>query len=341
MMKMKKNLFAVLFLAIALALTACTSSTSKNPDATPTVAPTLTPAVTSTTAPTEAPVNVLPTKDRAGNDITIPDTIDKIVSLAPSTTQVLTELGLQEKLVAVDTQSPLYANGLDSLPQYDMLSLDTESIIALDPDIIIATGMSIIGSDDPFQPLRDAGICVAVIPTSNSIQDVEDDVLFIADCFSKTQEGNAIVADMQKDIDEIATIGKTISDKKTVMFEISAAPSIYSFGSGVFLDEMLTLIGAENVFASENSWIPVTDEAAVAANPDVILTSVNYIENPVDEILNRSGWENVTAVKDKQVYYIDNASSSLPNQNIVKALKQMAKDIYPEQYAGITDPFAE
>ena len=70
----------------------------------------------------------------------------------------------------------------------------------------------------------------------------------------------------------------------------------------------------------------------MAANPDVILTNVNYLEDPVGEILSRDGWNAVTAVSQKQVYAIDNMASSLANQNIVKALDQMAKAVYPEQY---------
>ena len=146
---------------------------------------------------------------------------------------------------------------------------------------------------------------------------------------------------MQNEIDAIAAIGKTITDKKSVLFEIAAAPSIYSFGKNTFLQEMLEIIGAENILADQESWVSVTEEAAVGANPDVILTNVNYIEDPVGEIKGRSGWENVNAVKDGQVYVIDNGASSLPNQHIVDALKQMAKAIYPQQYAGITDPFAQ
>lgn len=65
-----------------------------------------------------------------------------------------------------------------------------------------------------------------------------------------------------------------------------------------------------------------------------------HIDDPVGEIKGRSGWEAVTAVKDGAVYAIDNGASSLPNHHIVDALKQMAKAVYPEQYAGIADPFA-
>ena len=69
----------------------------------------------------------------------------------------------------------------------------------------------------------------------------------------------------------------------------------------------------------------------------MILTSVNYIDDPVAEILARPGWENVTAVVNADVYYIDNAAASLPNEHIVDALLEMAKAVYPEAYADITE----
>ncbi|MBR3053854.1 MAG: ABC transporter substrate-binding protein, partial [Firmicutes bacterium] len=136
-------------------------------------------------------------------------------------------------------------------------------------------------------------------------------------------------------LDEIAEIGKTITEKKTVAFEISALPYIYSTGKGTFIDEMITLIGAENVYGDQESWIPVAEEDAVAADPDVILTSVNYLPDAVGEIMGRPGWEEVKAVKNGEVYYIDNASSSLPNQYVVKALLEMAKAVYPEYYGEV------
>ena len=131
-------------------------------------------------------------------------------------------------------------------------------------------------------------------------------------------------------------IGETIGEKKTVLFEISPVPYLYSFGTGVYLNEMIELIGAENVLADQEGWISVTEESAVAANPDVILTSDKFSnEDPVAEILGREGWQNVTAVAEGQAYYIDNAASSLPNHHIVDALIEMAKAVYPDEYASL------
>ncbi|MBR3053696.1 MAG: ABC transporter substrate-binding protein, partial [Firmicutes bacterium] len=226
----------------------------------------------------------VPTQDREGNDISIPEKVERIVSLAPATTQILESVGKMDQVVGVDTQTPFYVSGVDSLPQFDMMEPDIEAIAALEPDIVFTTGMSYI-EGDPYSALIDLGICVVVIPSSNSLEGVKEDILFTAACVGETEKAQAIVDEMQKDIDEIAEIGKTITEKKTVAFEISALPYIYSTGKGTFIDEMITLIGAENVYGDQESWIPVAEEDAVAADPDVILTSVNYLPDAVGEIM--------------------------------------------------------
>ena len=279
----------------------------------------------------------LPTTDRSGKEISVPDEITKVICLAPSTAQILEELGVSDLLVAVDTQTPYYMEETAELPQFDMMNPDCETILSLDPDIVFITGMSYIGSDDPYAELAAAGICVAEIPSSESIDAIKEDILFVSECFGMKDEGTAIVDEMDAAMEEVRAIGETITEKKTVLFEIACLPNIYSFGSGAFLDEMIQIIGAENIFADRESWIAVTEESAIAANPDVILTSVNYIEDPIGEILSREGWEGVTAVKEAQVYSIDNAASSLPNQNIITALYQMAKAVYPEAYADLAE----
>lgn len=278
----------------------------------------------------------LPTADRAGNAITVPAEITRIISLAPSTTQVLEALGALDSLVAVDNQTPMYVDGTSELPQFDMMAPDVEQIAALEPDVVFASGLSYLDGN-PFAALTEMGVCVVDIPSSASIADVEDDIRFIAACLGKDAEGEAIVDEMSASIDAIAAIGATIEDKKTVLFEISALPYIYSFGAGTFLDEMITLIGAENVFGDQAGWLAVSEEDAVAANPDVILTNVNYIEDSVGEILSREGWDVVTAVANADVHYIDNGASSLPNQHIVDALIEMAVAVYPEAYADYAE----
>ena len=290
-----------------------------------------------TEAGTEDAQAVVPTEDRAGNPITVPEEVDSIISLAPATTQILCDLGLADKIIAVDSNSPMYAEGLsEDVLQFNLLEPDLEQIMNAEADIIFVSNLSSQGGEDIFKSVRDAGVCVAEIPTSNSIADVEKDVQFVADCVGMSAEGSELVAGMEAVIGQVSAIGETITEPKTVLFEISPVPYLYSFGTGVYLNEMIELIGAKNVLADQEGWLSVTEESAVAANPDVILTSDNFSnEDPVAEILGREGWQNVTAVAEGQVAYIDNAASSLPNHHIVDALVEMAKAVYPDAYAEL------
>ena len=328
---MKKWIALLTAGALALSLAAC---------GTPAGSGTSSAAASSETAsevPSEAAPAEKPTEDRSGAPISLPDEIDSIAVMAPSIAETVVDLGCGDLITAIDTQTEAYAlEGVPAgLPAFDMQAPDTEALAALEPDVVFVSGVSIIEGENMFQPLVDMGVCIVSIPTSSSIAAVEEDIAFLAACLGRAEEGQQIVSGMQTEIDAIAAIGETVTDRKTVYFEISAAPYCYSFGEGVFLNEMIDLIGAENVLAGQEGWLSVEEESVVSANPDVILTNVNYIEDPVGEILARPGWEGVTAVQNGDVYTIDNKTSSLPNENIVQALKKMAKAVYPDLYEGV------
>ena len=272
-------------------------------------------------------------KDREGNDVTMPNKIERIISTAPSNTEILVELGLADKLVAIDTYSSDVEGISDDVEKIDFLNPDAEAIIGLEPDLIIASGHNKSGSsDDPFKLVKEAGISVVYIPSSESIQGIYDDIMFIADITNTKEKGQEIVDNMKSQIDEISQTAKNVKEKKKVYFEIGPAPNLYSFGNSTFLNEMIELVGAENIFKDENSWLAPTEESIIERNPDVILTNVDYIDNPIQEIKSRPGWENINAVKNNQVYLIDKNSSSRPSSHIIKALNEMAKAIYPDVY---------
>ncbi|WP_343344485.1 ABC transporter substrate-binding protein [Terrisporobacter petrolearius] len=271
--------------------------------------------------------------DREGNEVKVPTKLERIISAVPSNTEVLVELGLADKLVGVDK----YSEGIEGLnkdiPKMDMNNPDAEAIIALEPDIIIASGHNKIGSaEDPYKAIVEAGIPVVYIPSSDSIKGIYKDIEFIASLVNEKKKGEEIITDMKAKISKYEELGKTIKDKKKVYFEIGPAPSLFTFGNSTFLNEMIEVIGAENVFKNEKSWFAPTEEAILDSNPDAIFTNVSYVKNPTKEISSRNGWENIKAIKKGDVYYIDSNSSARGNQNIIKALDEMAKAIYPDVY---------
>lgn len=317
MKKLKKLWSLLLVVAMIVSMSACGADENSNTD-----------------KQNQSVVMKKPTEDRSGAAINVPEEVDEIVCLAPSIAETLMDLNCTEYIIGIDTQTQAY--GYDTLssdlPAFDMMAPDNEQIAALKPDVVFVSGVTDVGGTDLYADLKEMDICVINIPSSSSIEGVREDILFIAACVDKVEEGNVIVEEMDAEIQKIADIGNTITDKKTVYFEIAAAPYAYSFGSQTFLNEMIELIGAENILATQEGWLSVDTESVIAANPDVIMTNVNYIENPVDEILTREGWSGVVAIQNRDVYYIDNQASSLPNENIVDALMEMAVSVYPEYY---------
>ncbi len=325
---MKKLIAFFLALTMAVSMAGCAgSSAADSSEKTESSAPTA-------SSEASAPEASKPTTDPSGAEVSIPDSIDSIVCLSPAVNEVLIALGVGDSLVAYDTQSVGLEGIPADLPTLDMMQPDMETLASLKPDVLLVSNMTLYDQENPFQQLIDMGVCVLCVPSANSIAEIESSLSFIAAAVGKSAEGDALIGGMQAELDRIAAIGESITEKKTVYFEIGAAPNLYSFGSGVFLNEMIELIGAENILADQEGWLAVEGETVASANPDVILTNVNYLDDAVGEILSRSGWEGVSAIQNKQVYYIDNMSSSLSNHNIVKALDEMAKAVYPDAYGA-------
>ena len=191
--------------------------------------------------------------DREGNEVTIPTKLERIISAVPSNTEVLVELGVGDKLVGVDKYSEGIEGLNEELPKMDMNNPDAEAIIALEPDIIIASGHNKIGSaEDPYKAIVEAGIPVVYIPSSDSIEGIYKDIEFIASLVNEEKKGAEIITDMKEKISKYEELAKTIKDKKKVYFEIGPAPNLFSFGHSTFLNEMVEVIGAENVFKDED-----------------------------------------------------------------------------------------
>lgn len=335
-----KNIWitAILLGMLLLALTACGGQTKTVPAGETSAETQSTEAEPQTpkeqSAETVSDAAALPTTDPSGASIVIPDQVDSVVALAPSICETMVALGVADKLVGYDMQSAGIAGLPEDVPTFDTVNPDVERLTALAPDMLLVSNLSLYDQEAPYQPLIDAGVCVICVPTSDSVEDVRSDIRFLAAALRVPEEGERVVAEMDAELARVADVVSDIpeEERKSVYFEISPAPYLYSCGSGTYLHELIELAGGRNVLADQSGWLSVEGETVVAANPDVIFTNVNYMDAPVEEILGREGWAGVSAVQSEDVYYIDNMASSLPDQNIVKAVEEMAQALYPERF---------
>ena len=261
--------------------------------------------------------------------------IEKIISISPAVTDILVDLNEADKIIAADTFSKdiLERNNIDvsNIFIFDMLNPDAEKIISLDSDIIFINNLTAFYTKNSLLSLSNPTIIT--ITNSETLKGIEDDIYFLGKVLNADDRAKEVVSNMRTKIKEIKDIGDTITNKKTVYFEISALPNLYSFGSNVYLDDIINIIGAKNIFSNRNEWINVSEEDVVYLNPDIIFTSVDYVDNPVAEITNRAAWRDINAVKTSKVFFVE--GTSLPTHNIVSSIILMAKYIYPEEYKDI------
>ena len=268
--------------------------------------------------------------DRSGITVTVKNQVNRIVSTAPSNTEIITDLGQAHKLVAIDRHSVNIEGIPKGLPQLDFFYPDAEVIVKLEPDIVIANGHNATGTgEDPLRMLREMGIPVVYISMSKSINEIYNDIAFIADILRVQKEGERVINSMKAQIEEIANTTANIENKKTVYFEISAAPDMYTVGKDSFINDMIYKIVAINIFGNDNWLVSPSVESIINRNPDVILTNVNYIDDPIAEIKSRTGFNHINAVINNRIYQIDTDSSVRPSTRIVFALRQMSWAVYP------------
>jgi len=260
------------------------------------------------------------------------ESVRRVVSTAPSNTEIIVDLGQAFKLVAIDKHSANIDGIPDNLPLLDFFYPDAEVIINLKPDLILASGHNPTGSGtDPFRLLSDMGFRVVYISMSKSIENIYEDITLIAELLHAEKEGEALIAATREQVAQIAAhiAAQRTENRPAVYFEMSAAPLLLSFGRDSFIHDMITVIGARNIFENETWLVQPAAERVIALNPDIIITNVNYINDPIGEIKSRPGFNHINAVINNRVYQIDNDSSSRSSARIVLALQQMSDSIYP------------
>ena len=263
--------------------------------------------------------------------------VTRIISTAPSITEIIAGLGLADRIIAIDRYSRDVEGVQADLPEIDFFYPDIEVIAGLNADIIITGEINTGGSTaSPFEYFTRFGTRVVVIPTANSINDIYNDIITIASELGVEERGEELVRLMREQIAASSAAGRALSSdlsvagRQRIYFEIAPAPNIVSFGRGTYLNELIELSGAENIFVAEERWFTPNAEAIIRSNPDIIfiLADEGTEAFAIEEIISRPGFQAITAVQQGRIYPVHIDQASRPSQNIVLALEKMLLNIY-------------
>lgn len=255
-----------------------------------------------------------------------------VVSLIPSNTEILFALGVGDKVIGATEYDTYPEEAIKIERVSDSVTFNSEKIVALKPDVVLAYYTGNDETLDALKGLEDAGVKVFVIKSAASFEDVYGDIQQIADVMGVQDKGEQLNKEIKAQIADVQAKVKTVATPKNVYLEISPKPDIYTTAAGTFQQEILDAANVHNVFGDQTGWVKVSEEDVIAKNPQVILTTVNYTEDPVGEILGRDGWNTITAIQDKAVTFIDTDISNRPGPRIGEAVEMVAKAVYPELF---------
>ena len=263
---------------------------------------------------------VTPNPRASGN----PQTFTRIISAAPSNTEIIVGLGMGDLLIAVDKYSTDIKDMPEGLTEIDFFYPDIEAIIGLAPDIILLNEINTYGvADNPFKQLNDLGIHVAERASSGSIEGIYSDIMFIAELLGVKERGEALVSSMKEEINGI--VSQSAGNNKKVYFEISSSPTIVTFGSGVYLNELIEIAGGKNIFTEQKGWFSPSAEEIINRDPEVIFVVDYHGTEQISDMKQRTAFDNIAAVKENRIYIVEANSASRPTQNIMLALREIVR----------------
>jgi iron complex transport system substrate-binding protein len=266
--------------------------------------------------------------DDYGRTVKVAQGAKRIISLAPSDSEIIYALGIGDKVVAVDNNTN-YPSETASKPKVSGYKwLDMETILGLKPDIVFAADIN----KDVISQLEERGLTTVVLNPKN-VSNVFDNIRFVGKIMGMESKGKEVASALDARVK--AVTGKALAQgvaKPRVYLELDAFMGYYTYGPGTFGDELISLAGGVNIAHDQSTqYPPLANEFIVASDPQVIIYQTGpWTTTTPQGIVARTGWGNVTAVRDSRLFGVDGDLVSRAGPRVVDALEAMAKDIHPE-----------
>ncbi|MBQ2227678.1 MAG: ABC transporter substrate-binding protein, partial [Firmicutes bacterium] len=195
------------------------------------------------------------------------------------------------------------------------MDTNIEQIIELEPQVLLMSTMA--QTQEQIDALEAAGIKV-VVSDAQDIEGVYTAVEMIGKLMGKEKEAEQVIIGMQVAFADLTN--STAGQGKTVYFEVSPLEyGLWTAGKGTFMNEIAEMLGMKNIFDDVEGWAEISEEQVIERNPDYIVTITMYFgegPTPVEEIMGRTGWENVTAVKNGAILNLVDNELSRPTPRL-------------------------
>ena len=280
-------------------------------------------------APSDEP---LQWTDGLGRQVALAAPAQRIVSLAPSNTEILFAIGAGPQLVGRDELSdyPAEAAEVTSIG-ITFGALNPEAIVSLQPDLVLAADIT---PPEQVAALEALGLTVYVLPNPSDFGGLYANLRRAGELTGHQDEAGQLSTQLQARVE--AVVERTgAADRLRLFYEADGADPTapWTTGRGTFQSVLIDLAGGTNVAAEITGWGQFSLEQLVAIDPQVIVFgSGTFVPTTAESLAARPGWGTMSAVADRRVYPIDTNWVDRPGPRLVNALEAMARFIHPELF---------
>jgi len=275
----------------------------------------------------QTPVNYV--FDDLGRLVAINGTPQRIISLAPSNTEILFALGLGDRVVGVTDYCDYPPEALNKTKVGGYANPDIEKIVALNPDLVLVaygTPMDVINT------MVGLGLTVFGIKTTD-LDDLLNDIRRVGEITDKEVEAQALTSEMASRIQAVTNQTEELEQRPKVFYIVWNDP-LWTAGSGTFIHELIEKAGGVNICQNITGYTTISIEDVLARDPEIIITS----ELSYDWALNATELASTNASKTGRIFTCDDNLVQRPGPRLVEGLEWFAHyiqpDIFPEEPEG-------
>ncbi len=270
---------------------------------------------------TEYPLTVT---DSYGDTITLESEPMNVISVAPNLTETMFALGVGDKLVGRSEYCDYPDEALDIPSVGSMYYPDIEAIVSMEPDLVI---VSTHFDEESTEKLEELDIPIITLYEENSYDGVYDIITTLGEVMNCQQAAADCIAEMQETVAEVQEIVAG-QDEPTVYYVTGYGEyGDFTCGGDTFTGQILTLAGADNIAQEVSGW-SITTEEIIEADPEIIILA-EYMK---DDFMATSPYSELTAVKEGNVYVIDNNLVERQGYRNAEGVRAVAEICYPELF---------
>ncbi len=267
--------------------------------------------------------------DETGRTVRVPQPVNRIVSLAPSLTETVYALGLQDHLVGDTEYCDYPPNAQKKTKVGGGINPSLELIANLHPDIVLVT--KAFNRLETVQSLENLGIS-SYATDPHTVEEIISSSIKLSDLLGAPQAGATVAGEMKRRLADLQQRIGALPPKR-VLFVVWTQPLI-SVGKHTFIADALRQAGAVSIVDSEQDWPQVNLEEIARLQPDLLVFAESHSESvspAVETLATLPGWSIVEAVKKRRVAVISDAVNR-PAPRIVSAIEDLARQLHPDAF---------